>query len=150
MAKEKDRVQEKIEKELEKKRERSEGKSRIMEYLRTEHQWENYLFLIVSVVTLVLGFLIVDGTLVIKESFPLIGKHPKIFSWSLVIISFFGLIYALYPFFKPAFPEFKKINWLPWKKFLGNTIRVFLFLIIFTLLFLLYNKFIYEILALFY
>lgn len=150
MAMEKDRVQEKIEKELEKKRERSEGKSRIMEYLRTEHQWENYLFLIVSVVTLVLGFLIVDGTLVIKESFPLIGKHPKIFSWSLVIISFFGLIYALYPFFKPAFPEFKKINWLPWKKFLGNTIRVFLFLIIFTLLFLLYNKFIYEILALFY
>ena len=144
MAMEKDRVQEKIEKELEKKRERSEGKSRIMEYLRTEHQWENYLFLIVSVVTLVLGFLIVDGTLVIKESFPLIGKHPKIFSWSLVIISFFGLIYALYPFFKPAFPEFKKINWLPWEKFLGNTIRVFLFLIIFTLLFLLYNKFIYE------
>lgn len=150
MAKEKDRVQEKIEKELEKKRERSEGRSRIMEYLRTEHQWENYLFLIVSVVTLVLGFLIVDGTLIIKESFPLIGKHPKIFSWSLVVISFFGLIYALYPFFKPAFPEFKKINWLPWKKFLGNTIRVFLFLIIFTLLFLLYNKFIYEILALFY
>ena len=150
MAKEKDRVQEKIEKELEKKRERFEGKSRIMEYLRTEHQWENYLFLVVSVVTLVLGFLIVDGTLVIKESFPLIGKHPKIFSWSLVVISFFGLIYALYPFFKPAFPEFKKINWLPWKKFIGNTIRVFLFLIIFTLLFLLYNKFIYEILALFY
>ena len=150
MANEKDRVQEKIEKELEKKRERSEGRSRIMEYLRTEHQWENYLFLIVSVVTLVLGFLIVDGTLVIKQSFPLIGKHPKIFSWCLVVISFFGLIYALYPFFKPAFPELKKINWLPWKKFFGNTIRVFLFLIIFTLLFLLYNKFIYEILALFY
>ena len=150
MSNEKDRIQEKIEKQIEKKKEKTETRSRIMEYLKTEHQWENYLFLVVAAVTLVLGFLIIDGTLIIKKSFPLIGDHPKIFSWSLVVISAFGLVYALYPFFKPALPEFKKISWLPWRKFLGNTIRVFSFLIIFTLLFLLYNKFIFEILALFY
>lgn len=150
MSNEKDRIQEKIEKQIEKKKEKTETRSRIMEYLKTEHQWENYLFLVVAAVTLVLGFLIIDGTLIIKKSFPLIGDHPKIFSWSLVVISAFGLVYALYPFFKPALPEFKKISWLSWRKFLGNTIRVFSFLIIFTLLFLLYNKFIFEILALFY
>ena len=82
-----------------------------------------------------------------KDKRILIGKYPDVFAWVLVVIAGLGVVYALYPFFKPALPEFKKISWLKWPKFLGNVIRVFLFLIIFTLLFLLYDSFIQQILA---
>lgn len=147
---EKAKVEEKIRKQIQKKQEKQEnsGISRVLEYLKTEHKWENYLFVFVSVVTLLLGCLMLAGSIAVKEDAPLIGDYPKQFAWALVIISGIGLIYALYPFFKPAFPEFKKISWLTIPKFIGNVIRVFLFLAIFTLLFLLYDSFIAEILLL--
>ena len=143
----KERVKNNLDKQLKKSQEKFEGKSRILEYLKQEHKWENYLFVVVSIVTLMLGILILSDVLVVKEDFPLIGKYPDVFAWVLVVIAGLGVVYALYPFFKPAFPEFKKISWLKWPKFLGNVIRVFLFLIIFTLLFLLYDSFIQQILA---
>lgn len=145
--KSKDDVEKKIKKQIEKNKEKFEGKSRILEYLKTEHKWENYLFVVVSVVTLLLGILMLTNVLVVKEDFPLIGKYPDAFAWTLVVISGIGVLYAIFPFFKPAFPEFKKISWLSGIKFLGNSIRVFLFLIIFALLFLLYDSFITQILA---
>ncbi len=145
--KSKDEVEKKIKKQIEKNKEKAEGKSRILEYLKTEHKWENYLFLVVSIITLLLGILMLTGALIVKQDFPLIGNYPKVFAWILVVVAGIGVVYALYPFFKPAFPEFKKITWLTWIKFLGNAVRVFLFLIIFALLFLLYDAFITQILA---
>ncbi|MBQ3253557.1 MAG: preprotein translocase subunit SecE [Acholeplasmatales bacterium] len=146
----KSEVEEKIKKQIQKKQEKNEamGINRIAEYLKTEHKWENYLFVVVSIITLLLGGLMLSGSLVVKDNFPLLGDYPDVFAWALVIIGAAGTIYALYPFYKPAFPEFKKISWLSMPKFLGNIIRVFLFLIIFTLLFLLYDSFITEILRL--
>lgn len=143
----KDEVAKKIKKQIEKKREKEEGHSRILEYLATEHKWENYLFLVVSIITLMLGVLILTDVLVVKENFPLIGKYPDVFAWILVAVAGLGVLYALYPFFKPAFPEFKKITWLTPMKFLGDTIRVFLFLLIFVALFLLYDAFITQIIS---
>ena len=144
----KSEVEEKIKKQIEKKQAKQEalGINRIGEYLKEEHKWENYLFVLVSLVTLLLGALMLSGTLVVKDNFPILGDYPKVFAWVLVIIAAVGLLYAVYPFYKPAFPELKKITWLKPKKFLADTIRVFLFIIIFTLLFLLYDTFISEIL----
>ena len=146
----KSEVEKKIRKQIEKKQEKNEAQGfyRILEYLQTEHKWESYLFIAVSLVTLILGCLMLTGTLIVKDDFPLIGDYPKVFAWGLVIVSGLGLIYALYPFYKPAIPEFRKISWLTLPKFGGNVIRVFLFLIIFTLLFVLYNAFIARILTL--
>lgn len=143
-------VEKKIQKQIEKKAEKNErlGVYRIIEYIKEEHKWENYFFLFIALLTLILGCLILTGALVVKSDFPIIGSIPTVFAWILVGFSIAGLIYAIYPFFKPAFPEFKKITWLTPRKFLADTIRVFLFLIIFTLLFLLYDSFIAEILAL--
>ena len=137
-------VEKKIRKQIEKKQEKKErmGIYRIGEYLKEEHKWENWLFLGVSIIVLLLGLLILNGSLVVKENFPLIGGAPNVFAWILVGVSALGILYALYPFFKPAFPEFKKITWLTFPKFMGNTVRVFLFLIIFTGLFILYDTFI--------
>ena len=77
---------------------------------------------------------------------PLIGDYPKVFAWVLVGIAGLGVLYALYPFFKPSFPEFKKITWIKGWKFAGNIIRTFLFIIIFALLFLLYDAFFKQLL----
>ena len=143
-------VEAKIRKQIEKKQEKEAnlGVYRITEYLKEEHQWENWLFLVISIITLVLGCLMLNGALNVRSDFPLIGEYPTVFAWILVVLASVGLIYALYPFLKPAFPELKKITWLTWPKFLGNAIRTFVFIIIFTLLFLLYDVFIQQLLAL--
>ena len=139
-------VEKKIRKEIEKKQEKKEkmGIYRIGEYLKEEHQWENWLFLGVSIVVLALGLLILNGSLEVKEDFPLIGSFPTAFAWILVGLSSVGILYALYPFFKPAFPEFKKITWLTFPKFVANSLRVFLFIILFTGLFILYDTLMAE------
>ena len=139
-------VKAKLEKEIAKKHAKMEGKSRIVEYLMEEHKWENWVFLAVSVITLVLGVLILVGTLSVKQNIPLIGAYPKAFAWVLVSIAGLGVLYALYPFYKPSFPEFKKVTWIKGWKFFGNVVRTFLFIIIFASLFLLYDAFIQQLL----
>lgn len=145
-----EKVEKKIRKEIEKKQEKQEtmGFYRIAEYLKTEHKWENYLFVFVSMVVMVLGGMILAGSLVVKDSFPLIGSHPTVFAWILIGVAAIALVYSLYPFFKPAFPEFRKITWLTFPKFVGDAIRVFLFIAIFVLLFILYDSLITGVLRL--
>ena len=129
------------------KEKKQDKPSRIWQYLKETHKWENYVFLFFSVVVLALGLLILTGTLNVKEDAWLIGDYPKVFAWILVGLSGLFTLYGLYPFFKPAFPEIKKVSWLTFGKFVANAIRVLLFLVIFTLLFLLYDAFISLLLA---
>lgn len=148
-ATESQKVQEKLKKQIEKKqeqRDRMGGTARIIEYLKTEHKWENYVFILVAALTLVLGGLMLTGFLVPNDNIPFIRDNSFLFAVLLTVIGFAGLIYALFPFFKPAYPEFKKITWLTLPKFVANSIRVFIFLIIFALLFQLYESFITSIL----
>ncbi len=125
----------------------NEKPSRIWQYLKESHKWENYVFLIFSVLVLILGLLILTGALAVKNNIWLIGDYPKVFGWILVVISGLFTVYGLYPFFKPALPEFKKVTWLTFGKFVGNSFRVLLFIVIFALLFFLYDSFITQILA---
>ena len=143
-------VEKKIRKQIEKKQEKKErmGIYRIGEYLKEEHKWENWVFLVVSIIVLLLGLLILNGSLIVRDNFPLIGANPTLFAWILVGVASLGIIYALYPFFKPAFPEFKKITWPTLGKFIGDSIRVFLFIGIFVLLFILYDSLITGVLRL--
>ena len=148
-ATESQKVQEKLKKQIEKKqeqRDRMGGTARIIEYLKTEHKWENYVFILVAALTLVLGGLMLTGFLVPNDNIPFIRDNSFLFAVVLTVIGFAGLIYALFPFFKPAFPEFRKITWLTLPKFVANSIRVFIFLIIFAFLFRLYESFITSIL----
>ena len=139
----KNEVEKKIRKQIAKKQEKDTtfGIYRIAEYLKEEHQWENWVFLFISMLTLVLGGLIFNKALSVRSDFPLFGEHPEVLGWILVGFGGIGLLYALYPFLKPAFPEFKKISWLTLPKFAGNAIRTFLFITVFTGLFILYDTF---------
>lgn len=124
-----------------------EKQSRIWQYLKETHKWDNYVFLIFSVLVLILGCLILTGALSVRKDFWLIGEHPKAFGGVLVGIAGIFTIYGLFPFFKPALPEFKKVTWLTLGKWVANSIRVLLFLVIFALLFFLYDAFITQILS---
>ena len=148
--KKKDEVAKKIKKEIEKKQEKQEklGIYRIGDYLKEEHKWENWVFIVVSILTLLLGALILNGALVVKDNMPVIGSHSKVFAWILVAFGGIGLLYAVWPFFKPAIPEFKKVTWLTMPKFVANCIRVFVFLIIFILLFIMYDYLMIELFGL--
>ncbi len=125
-----------------------EKKSRIFEYMKNEHKWENYVLLALSLFALILGCLIINKTLEVSDNFPLIGNFPKVFAWVLIGLSIFAILLSVFPFFKPAFPEFKKIRWMRPKAFLADTVRVFIFIIALVLLFLLYDAFITKLLAL--
>ena len=139
-------VKAKLEKQIAKKHAKMEGNSRILNYLKEEHKWENYVFLVVALITVLLGALILAGTLTVKQNIPLIGDYPKGFAWFLVGFGGLGLLYSLVPFYKPSLPEFKKVTWIKGWKFFGNVIRTFLFIAIFALLFLLYDAFIQQLL----
>ena len=129
------------------KEKKQDKPSRIWQYLKETHKWENYVFLFFSIVVLALGLLILTGALNVKEDAWLIGDYPKVFAWILVGLSGVFTLYGLYPFFKPALPEIKKVSWLSFGKFLSNAIRVLLFLAVFALLFLLYDAFITNLLS---
>lgn len=124
-----------------------EEHSRILEYLASEHKWENYVLLFLSLFALILGCLIVNETLSVNESFPLIGNFPKVFAWILIGLASVALLLSVYPFFKPAFPEFKKITWMRPRAFFADTLRVFIFLIILVALFLLYDAFVSKLIG---
>lgn len=113
--------------------------SRVLKVLSTEYKWENALFIFLSIVVLLLGILILDGTLTVRENFFLIGSIPKPFAITLIVVASLGFVYGLYPIYKPSFPEFKKITWPTGNLFLRNTIRTFIFIIILALMFLLYD-----------
>ncbi len=128
------------------KNKETEKKSRILEILTTETKWESYLFVLVSIAALVLGILFLNGILAIRSDFPVLGSIPTAFAIILVVIGTIGLIYGLYPFFKPAWPELKKVTWPTWMHFLGDTVRTFIFIITLALLFILFDVLITEIL----
>lgn len=121
-----------------------EKESRIWEYLKTEHKWENYLFIFLSLALLVLGIFILNGTLQVNKSVPIIGSFHVPFAIIIVVISVISLVYALYPFFKNSYPEVKKVTLPGWALFIGNTVKVLVFLSIFTLVYLMYDVLVSE------
>ena len=124
-----------------------EKKSKLVEILSKDYRWENYVFFIISLLVLLLGVLILTDTITINPDAFLIGPIADIFAWIMVAFGGLALIYAVYPFFKPAFPEIKRVSWLKGKKYFGNVLRVFIFIIILALLFLLFDMFITAVLA---
>lgn len=143
----KSEVNKKLKEQIKKSQDKKEGKSRLLEYIKTEHKWENYVMIVVGIAALLIGVLILVGTLTPRSDFWLIGTYPTVVAWILTVGGALLIVYGLYPIYRPTLPEFKKISWLKGKKYWGNALRVFIFLIIFTLLFLLYDSFIQQVLA---
>lgn len=109
--------------------------SKMLEVLKTEYKWENILLAILASLALAFSLMIINGTLEVRDSFPVIGSFPKVFAWVLFGISVIGILLVAFPFFAQAVPELRKISWANFKTSLDAVIKVFVFVILFAMLF---------------
>ena len=116
--------------------------SKIKEILTTEYKWETYLLGVLSVFAIALGLLIFTGVLTVNESTPVIGGNGELFAWIITIVGAVGFVLFAIPLFKPAVPELKKLTFPTFKVCVANATRVFIFIIVLALIFLLYDAFI--------
>ena len=133
------------------KQKTTEQKGKPIEVLTKEYRWENLVLGILAVISAALAIMILTANNLLTppdDIFPIIGgSNFFIFAWVLLVISIFGLVLVVYPFFLPAIPEIKKITWPTWKKFLDNSTRVVVFLAILTGFLLLFDFLIIRLLV---
>lgn len=116
-------------------KEKKEKKSKVLEVLKTEYKWENVVLAILASLALAFSLMIINGALVVRDSFPIIGQFPMVFAWVLFSISVIGIILVIYPFFLQAFPELKKVSWADLPTAMDAIVKVLVFVLIFSLLF---------------
>ncbi len=116
-------------------KEKTKTSSKVLEVLKTEYKWENVLLAILASLALAFSLLIINGTLVVRDNFPIIGQYPMVFAWILFAISIIGILLVVYPFFAAALPEVEKITWANFPTTAVAVGKVFTFVIIFALLF---------------
>ncbi len=117
------------------KEKKTDKTSKMLEVLKTEYKWENILLAILASLALAFSLMIINGTLEVRDSFPVIGSFPKVFAWILFSISIIGIVLVAFPFFAQAVPELKKISWANFKTSIDAIIKVFVFVILFAMLF---------------
>ena len=121
-------------------------KSKLMEVLTTEYKWENLLLGFLAIASAALAAMIINKTLRIDSSFPILGagNNGIIFAWFLLAISLIGLFLVIFPFLQAAFPEIRKVAWPSPKKFLENSVKTIIYLVVLTLIIFLFNFVIVE------
>lgn len=109
--------------------------SKVLEVLRTEYKWENVVLAILASLALAFSLMIINGTLIVRDSFPVIGQFPIVFAWILFGISVIGILLVIYPFVIQALPEVKKITWAGFFESWIAIAKVFTFVILFAMMF---------------
>ncbi len=126
-------------KKVEKPADKQAKKGRVLTILSKEYKYENLILAILAIFAIVLGALIINGTLTVSPDFFLIGQYPKVFAWVLIGLGIVSLLLVVWPFYKPSFDETKHITGLSRSAFLSNIVIVLIFIIALALLFFLYD-----------
>lgn len=113
-------------------------RNRILDILSKEYKYENIVLMFLAIFAIVFGALIINGTVPIDRVF-LIGSYPKVFAWILVALGSVSLLLVVWPFYKPSLLEFKRISFLKKKEFFVHILEVFIFVLIISVVFLLYD-----------
>ena len=71
----------------------------------------------------------------------------RLWIYTALVGSLFGLALVIYPFFVPSIPEIKKISWPNKSKFIDNSIRTLIFLFVLTTVILIFNLLILSLLG---
>ena len=133
--------------------EKEKKHSRVMEILKKEYAFENWLLAILSPVLILYGVYILIGkfgsvNLVSVLGASGIGFIDFFFNTTLkriltgVFLILIGLLVVAYlaiPFLRPSIAEMKKVSWPTSKSLAINTSRVFLFLVLLMVVFTLYG-----------
>jgi preprotein translocase SecE subunit len=129
------------------------SESKVMEILKKEYRFENWLLAILSPVLILYGVYILLGKFGTIDLAAILGTSGYGFidfffnttlkrvltGVFLVLIGTMVLIYLLIPYIKPSLNEMKKVTWPTGKTLALNSSRVFTFLIFLMLVFYLYS-----------
>lgn len=135
------------------KEKKVEQKSKLLELLRTEYKGESLILGALAIITAALAVMIITRVqgFIIPPDFPIIGGSPNdmIFAYTVLGVALLGIALVIYPFFLPAIPEVKKIQWATLPQFVDHSVRTILFIIILTLIIAAYDVIITRIVAVF-
>jgi len=114
-------------------------KNKVIEILRKEYPFEKILLGILGSIVLVLGIYLVEGTVLEIRYTDLwifnTDLKITIFSIFVIVIGAVSFVLAVWPFFVPSISEMKKVSWPNQKTILNHSARVFGFMIIIGLFF---------------
>lgn len=104
---------------------------RILNFLSKEYRGENAVMLFLALFAIVLGALIVTGTLEIDEKYFLVGLYKgKLFAWILIGLAAISLLFVVIPFYRPSMTEIKHLKTLSRAEFLINVARTMIFILL--------------------
>jgi len=136
---------------------RAEGMKRIWNFIKEEHEFENWILFALSIILLVLGLYILiaaastadDATTSFAQTyFNIANSGWAIFdaSWKVILVSSIvvaisvaSIVYCLFPVFKPSFKEMKYVTWTSKKDLFTNSLIVVVFIAFLTVLFYLFD-----------
>ena len=109
----------------------NEKPHRILDFLSKEYRGENAVMLFLALFAIVLGALIVSGTLEIDEKYFLVGLYKgKLFAWILIGLAAISLLFVIIPFYRPSMTEIKHLKTLTRAEFLVNVARTMIFILL--------------------
>jgi len=123
--------------------------SRVMEILKKEYAFENWLLAVLAPILILYGVYIVLGKFGTTDLTAILGSSgigfidfffntnlKRIFTGVfLILIGALVLIYLLIPYLRPSFIEMKKVTWPTPKNLASDSSRVFIFLIFLAIFF---------------
>ena len=126
---------------------------RVLNFIKEDHPFENWVLFILALVLLVLSIYILlsaatDKNTFADQYFNIANSGWAIFNkpWKVILISSIiiaiaagALIYSVYPVFVPTFKELKNVTWTSKKELFKNSIIVLVFIAFLTGLFYLFD-----------
>ena len=116
-------------------------KSKVLEILKKEYPFEKILLGVLGAIVLVLGIYLVEGTVleIRYTDFWIFNSDLKImiFSIFVIVIGAVSFLLSVWPFFVPSIGEMKKVSWPNKVMITNHSARVFGFIMILSLFFVL-------------
>ncbi|MCF7925143.1 MAG: preprotein translocase subunit SecE [Candidatus Izimaplasma sp.] len=113
--------------------------NKVLEILKKEYPFERVLLGVLGILVTVLGVYLIEGSVLeIRYTDLWIFNTPTkilIFSIFVIVIGAVSFFMAVWPFFVPSFVEMKKVSWPGQNTILNHSARVFGFIIIISLFF---------------
>ncbi|MFO7969893.1 MAG: preprotein translocase subunit SecE [Bacillota bacterium] len=127
--------------------------SRVMNILKKEYKFENWLLAILSPILILYGVYIISGSFGSTDLTTILGQSGigiidfffntplkrYLTGGFLVLVGVLVIIYLAIPFVKPSLAEMKKVNWPTGKKLAQSSARVFIFLVFLMVIFTIYE-----------
>ncbi len=115
--------------------------NKVMAILRKEYPFEKILLGVLGALVIVLGVYLIEGEVleIRLTSWWIFNTEIKrlIFAIFVIVVGAISFVMAIWPFFTPSFSEMRKVSWPNRSTILNHSARVFGFIIILSLFFVL-------------